>query len=251
MLSTEDIKLNPALPLTLVSILVLVSAGISELIPAGTAWRNFLADLSLSASWSVWLNEPWTLLTYIFLHRSWLHLAVNMLWLWLICDAWICRYGPAVSTLWILYPAGSVGGGLAYMTAYSLGLPSGDVLIGSSTAVLAVVSGVALISPRLRLRPVPRLPLFWIAVFIVIVDLIGLIGASPASHIAHLGGIVVGLTVAALLRRYHVRHDGCTAAPVDSSSSDRIDTVLRKMRQSGYSSLTRSERETLARTDRP
>ena len=45
-------------------------------------YPNFLLRLALPADLDILATRPWTLITYMFLHKSFIHILVNILWLY-------------------------------------------------------------------------------------------------------------------------------------------------------------------------
>lgn len=212
----------------------------------------------LPANASMLLQRPWTFLSYMFVHYSFWHLLMNMLWLWL--------FGRVLETvssgrrILTLYLAGGVVGALFYLTA-SLWLPHAEHICGASAAGVAVMTAAGLRLPNMQLRlmllGVVRLK--WIVVAGVVLLFIGTGGAGVW---AHLGGLVAGtsLTVVKLRRRSGEREKPRTHHPsrrrarrvgreLERRRRDtrRLDELLELVRISGFESLSRSEQTELKR----
>lgn len=219
------------------------------------------------------LSRPWTAVTYMFLHAGILHLAFNLLALYI--------FGPPVeermgSRAFIgFYFAGGLGGALLSYALVLL-LHSSPV-IGASAAVYAVMLAFAWYWPDepIYVFPFPQ-PVYakWLVAFAV---LLSLILALPyfnhlepgVAHVAHLGGFATAfiwlkmdgwrLTRAerklrgAPERGVLVHPAALTARRGESKprqrSPDRpsaeIDRVLDKISASGLSSLTPAEKRFL------
>ena len=148
-----------------------------------------------------------TLLTSMFLHGSPLHLAGNMLYLWIFGDNVEEVLGP--SRFLAMYLASGLVGSLAQI------LVNPDSMIptlGASGAIAGVMGAYLIWFPRHRIRVLvlrflvvmPALAVIglWIAMQAWLgLGSIGKLGeAGGVAYLAHLGGAVVGLAVAFALR---------------------------------------------------
>jgi membrane associated rhomboid family serine protease len=159
------------------------------------------------------LPPTWlTLLTSMFMHGGLLHIAGNMLFLWIFGNNIEDAMGRATFVLFYL------GGGLAATLVQTLiDTDSTSPSIGASGAVAAVLGGYALLYPRARV-----VTLIIIIVFITIVELPALLvlglwfllqlyygsaeltqplGGGGVAYWAHIGGFVFGLALVKLLAR--------------------------------------------------
>lgn len=222
------------------------------------------------------LDHPWTFFTYQFLHAGLLHVAFNLLALFV--------FGPAVEErlgggTFLAYYLGCGLGGAALSFALMLLLPV-HVMVGASAAVYGVMLAYAWFWPDdgIFVFPFPEpIPVKWIVTFAVAVSLV-LALFSPhdgVAHLAHLGGFGTG---AAFLVVRDRRLRGATrdaappqgvlvhprprvgraaespprppaAAPPDRAQAE-IDRVLDKISASGIESLTPAERRFLAEMSR-
>jgi membrane associated rhomboid family serine protease len=217
-------------------------------------------------------RHPWSVLTYAFLHGSFLHLLFNMLALFM--------FGPPVeerlgSRRFIrLYLIAALGGA-ALSLAFSA-VTAGRVIIGASAAVFGVMLAFVLEWPD---APVLVFPLpfpiraKWLVIFLAAVSLLaGLTGVRDGvAHLAHLGGFGAALLYlrgGSLLRLSRARvpggstsavlvHPSAAAArrdaPVrptlhhgaDAATLAEVDRVLDKISAGGLESLTPDERRFL------
>lgn len=141
--------------------------------------------------------QPWSLLTYMFLHVHVFHLLFNMLWLlWfgrLFLNFFSSKHFRG------LYILGGIYGGLSFVLAYNIlpgfesSLPTAT-LLGASASVLAIVVATAIREPNLpvQLMFLGSIRLKFVALFIVAFDLLFLAYANAGGHIAHLGGAAAG-----------------------------------------------------------
>lgn len=227
---------------------------------------------------------PWTILTYMFAQYDVLHIVFNMLWLY-----WFGMIFLDIATprrFFGLYLLGGIGGALLYLIAYNL-LPffSGThgVLIGSSAAVIAIVTATAITVPdyKIGLLFLGAVSLKWVAIVTILIDLLSVTGANAGGHLAHLGGALVGVIYALSMRHGHditaplnsiidrivnlfrrkprmnkfqnYRRSTSTPPPrkpqrgsrVSREDQDELDAILDKIKKSGYTSLTPEERKRL------
>jgi membrane associated rhomboid family serine protease len=216
------------------------------------------------------IQQPWSFVTYMFVHGSFLHLALNLLMLFI--------FGPAVEE--------RLGGG-AFLRYYFLCGLGGAVLsfavalvwpvqpfVGASAAVLGVSLAFALYWPNtpIFIFPIPiPIKAKWLVLGLAAIDLLALSRASDGvAHLAHLGGLLAGLIYlkgGALLPR-HQTPTRRTQVPVrvlvhpsaenaeadehpsppparDSGLSEDVNRVLDKISATGLGSLTPEEKKIL------
>ena len=156
------------------------------------------------------IAERYTLITYMFFHGDILHLAGNMLFLWVFGDNVEDALGHIKYLLFYLL-CGAVGGYVHAIMQPTSAVP----LIGASAAVAGVITGYLLLYPRvlvwvlvLRVIPIRITAAFalgaWIAMQLVMVAMPYLIPdlqIGPVAWWAHIGGIVAGAVLVVFLRR--------------------------------------------------
>jgi membrane associated rhomboid family serine protease len=148
--------------------------------------------------------EPFTLITYLFLHGGWMHLIGNMLFLWVFADNVEDAYGYVGFIIFYLL-AGAIGG----LTYAYMAPNSANPLIGASGAVSGVLASYLVLYPRARvwillfLRiPVP-LPAVWVLGGWFLLQVYSLAAAGPEEEVgwwAHIGGFATGLILTVALR---------------------------------------------------
>lgn len=117
-----------------------------------TSWLQYL---ELPAWLPLFLKQPWSLVTYMFLHAGALHLLFNMLWLYWFGQLFLSLY--SARHFRGLYILGGLCGGLLYMLAYNVfpyfsNYLYGSFLLGASASVLAIVVATAVRSPEYRVN---------------------------------------------------------------------------------------------------
>lgn len=246
---------------------------LSPHLPAGTSPLQQSFGLSRDGMAA---GKIWQLLTYMFLHGSFMHILGNMLGLFFFGSELESRLGSRRFLL--LYLGGGAAGGLGWLLLSATG---GDVCIGASGAVLAVIGAFAALYPT---RQITLLVFYVLPVTLkarTLALLIGGIsllllrsGAGGIAHAAHLAGgaagYLYGLRIAggglpkasrsswrklfsnlqaqARRNRFQVfpeppAHD----TPVDWHDVDRI---LIKVHAQGMGSLSKTERDVLDRASR-
>lgn len=223
------------------------------------------------------LTRPWTLVTYMFLHGGFLHLAFNMLMLFV--------FGPGVeerlgSSRFGLYYLVCGLGGAVLSFGLMLTAPSVSV-IGASGAVYGVALAFAMFWPdrRIYVFPLPMpVKVKWLVIFLAAMSLLSaVLGARDGiAHLAHLGGFLFGFvylrvegSVRARAREVfhaprmaHVvpprrsrakAHADMPQAPPkrrEPSVYDEVDRVLDKISEHGMDSLTPEEQRLLSDVSR-
>ncbi|MES2144977.1 MAG: rhomboid family intramembrane serine protease [Pseudomonadota bacterium] len=152
-----------------------------------------------------------TILTSMFLHGGWMHLAGNMLFLWIFGDNLEDALGHVGFLLF--YLASGIGAAAAQSV---LDLQSGIPMVGASGAIAGVLGGYLLLFPKARVDVlfifIIIFRIFPIPAWIVLGLWLGLqifsgvstpSDAGGVAYWAHVGGFVTGLvlTVPVWLRR--------------------------------------------------
>jgi membrane associated rhomboid family serine protease len=172
----------------------------------GGVAESILNKLQLPASFYKFLFQPWTILTYFFVHKDFFHILFNMMFLYWF-GSLIHEY-LGNKRLINLYILGGLVGGLIYMIIYNLipyyrPMVDNSLLMGASGATYAIVVGAATLLPDysfllLFLGPVR---IKYIALFYILVSIASTIGANAGGNIAHLGGALVGYVFVKQLRK--------------------------------------------------
>ena len=150
------------------------------------------------------IPEVLTLLTYMFFHGDPLHIAGNMLFLWVFGDNVEDACGHA--RFLGLYLACGVIGGLTHVAFQT---QSNVPLIGASGAVAGVISAYLVLHPRVRVwvlafKFIPlRISAAWLlgAWISIQVLMLFLPQTGPIAWWAHIGGIISGAVLIVALRR--------------------------------------------------
>jgi membrane associated rhomboid family serine protease len=258
------------------------SAGVNEY------ETEVLRLFTLPAEFPVFLSRPWTLFTHFILHNDVWHIIANMIWLW--CFGYILQDLTGNRKLIPIFIYGALAGGIAYMLAFNFvpaleAKITGTNLLGASGGVMAIAIATTATSPNYRIFRMINggIPIWVITVLYVIIDLATIPYNNPGGHIAHLAGAAMGLLVVYMLRRGYDWSDwmnglfdwanglfdpdkpkkGKTIRSQQfyksnippfrkktNLSQQRIDEILDKINQRGYSSLTQEEKDILRRASK-
>ncbi|KAA6319576.1 hypothetical protein EZS27_030549 [termite gut metagenome] len=158
---------------------------------------NVFSFLELPASFLRFSGRPWSLFSYTFMHADFLHLLFNMLWLYWFGMLFLAFF--SAKHLRGLYIVGGIFGGLLYMLCYNMfpyfrSQMEYSSIVGASASVLAVVIAVAYRKPdySIRLLFFGNIRLKYIALVVVLSDLLFITSGNAGGHIAHLGGAFAG-----------------------------------------------------------
>ncbi len=230
--------------------------------------------------------KPWSIVTYSFLHGGIWHILSNMLILY-FSGIYFLNYFSAKRLL-NFYFLGVIVGALVYMLSYNL-FPAFQAtgrsyLMGASAGVMAVLIGIATYIPQMRVRLfiLGSIKFWYIAVFLVLLDVIQIPMGNAGGHLAHLGGALLGYVYTTQLQKgndigswFEKIMDGITGLFKSSEKKPRmktvyrnksrrttkkrassgkmnedekqkrIDSILDKISKSGYDSLNKEEKDFL------
>ena len=195
-------------------VLLLAQGGDAALEAFITRWGVVPADLvdTLRAG-ALGSGEPVTLVTSQFLHGSLLHIAGNMLFLWIFGNNIEDRFGRLAFVAFYL-----VGGIVAGLTQVAIDPTSTVPTIGASGAIAAVLGAYLVLFPGARVTTAIFLIFFYQlieipAIFVLgfwfvlqLFDGLGSLGAmgqattGGVAFFAHIGGFIFGAAIALLVR---------------------------------------------------
>ena len=220
----------------------------------------------------------WTLLTYGFLHddRSPWHILFNMLTLWFFGRPIEAILGRAEFLRF--YCVSIVAAGLIWLIGERLaGFGMASRLVGASGGVMAVLAAFIWYYPRqtVLIYGILPVPAWALGVVYLFSDLQGAGSrASNVAHVAHLAGAAFGILYVwrgwrldgladvwdrfrSGLRKRRLRvfspddaEDRGFGRDDEPPLEEEVDRILEKIDRSGEASLTRQERDTLARASR-
>lgn len=142
------------------------------------------------------LYKPWTLITQLFTHGDFMHLAFNMIGLYFTSSIFVQFFGEKrlVST----YFLAGIFAYLFHIGCYYL-IPAFKVevvngLVGASGSIMAIFTAIAIYKPsfKVMLFGVIKMPLILIAAIYIFIDLRSAFSPDGIAHLAHIGGAVFG-----------------------------------------------------------
>lgn len=259
----------------LVFLLVVIPGVFLSLFRVPDFTETVIRYLSVPSSLSTLLFRPWTVFTYMFTHKGLFHIAYNMLVLYWMGNVLQEFLGPKKTLN--TYLMGGLFGALVYVLAFNLFPLFGSsvavaTMHGASASVLAILTAAAVTVPdyEFNLLLIGPVKLKWIALVIIILDLISLAGDNAGGHFAHLGGAIWGMLYVTQLRKGRnlgaaadfaidlangdykrkkltVTHRRSGVAPQRKGPAPTtdVDTILDKISRTGYDSLSDAEKQTL------
>jgi membrane associated rhomboid family serine protease len=140
-----------------------------------------------------------TIFTSMFMHAGWLHIAGNLLYLWIFGDNIEDRFGHFKFLIFYL-----VCGIVANFAQMAFNLNSEIPSLGASGAIAGVLGAYIILFPLVRIRvllgcfiaPLPALLVIgaWIVLqFFYGVGSLGSITEGGVAYMAHIGGFITGL----------------------------------------------------------
>lgn len=246
----------------------------------GQIFKNMFSWFNLPSDFSDFILQPWSIITYAFLHGDFWHIAFNMLWLYFIGRMFLNLFSAKMALN--IYFIGAISGGLLFMLGYTL-LPNffGNTssLVGASAAVRALLIFICAYMPNQQVRFFTfNLKLWYIGIAIVVLDTLGLFGLNSGGNLAHLGGALLGYYYAKqllkgkdigkgfekLMDAFASMFKSSKKSPLKTvhknkskvggytkgefnqfNNQKKIDVILDKISKSGYDSLTAEEKEFL------
>lgn len=245
---------------------------------------NILPDwLSVPSDVSEILKRPWTPVTYMFLHTGFIHLLFNILGLYWFGKLFLYRLEG--NKLLSVYLMGGLTGAVFYVISYNL-FPVFDsvngMLMGASASVFAILVAIAVYDPNneIHLSFIGSFQLKYIALFYVLLSVVGISATNPGGNIAHLGGAAWGWFYIFQLRKgkdmgagfvkliekisgaiagifkpknnlkvtfKQTPRDDYEYNRLKNIEQEEVNRILEKIGKAGYDSLSKSEKELLFR----
>jgi membrane associated rhomboid family serine protease len=234
-------------------------------------FKSFLLDFfQLNSNFQSLILNPWTLLTYSFIHIGFLDIVFNMLILFYVSRLLVDLFSTTIPLK--IYFYGIITGGIFFILFSSiLSIDSvGFNLIGASAGVRALLIFLCVYMPNKQVKiAFWNIELRYIAYFILIVDILGAFGTNSGGYISHLGGDLLGLYFYSNLystsktsffswesiksyffkkssmKYYKNKNSNKSRLKNDAATQKRIDVILEKISKSGYENLTKDEKEFL------
>ncbi|WP_436517957.1 rhomboid family intramembrane serine protease [Ekhidna sp. To15] len=241
--------------------------------------------LQLPAEIGAFLLQPWSIVTYFFTHYDFFHILFNMLflyWFGRIIQEFL--NSKRVIALYVLGGlVGGLLYMLMYnFIPFYADRVVGSMMLGASAGVFAIVVGAAVFMPNYTffLLFIGPVKIKYIAIFYVFMSFIGSTGANAGGEIAHLGGALVGwiyitqlnkgtdlggwiISFISLVKsmfkpqpKIKVTHRSGNRRPTKKEAKSKttqasntpqaeIDSILDKISEKGYESLSKEEKQKL------
>ena len=249
-------------------------------------YSDFTSNIALPSSFLAFIQKPWTLVTHMFYHEDVWHILSNMLWLWAF--GYIMQDLTGSRKLIPVFIYGGLAGGIAFLLSYNLIPAFRDIsgfALGASAGIMAIAISTTMIAPNFRIFPLLNggIPLWVLTALFLIIDLATIPGANSGGHIAHLAGGLAGFVFISALRKgydgsewmnavydwasnlfnpdrpspnqkvkhqlfYKSKTQPFTRKP--NLTQQKVDEILDKINQKGYSHLTEEEKELLKRASK-
>lgn len=231
-------------------------------------------------------QRPWTVLTYMFSDVVLFRVISNMLWLWAFGSILQNMAGSRKLFPVYLY-GGFAGAVFFIVASYLIPSNKAFIdnawILGANPAVMAVAAAATMISPDYRFFSHIRggIPVWILTVIYIAIDLAG-VAQQPGAHpVSHIGGALAGFLFVLLLRngkdgsiwmnalynwfinlfnpdkkkdagsiKERIFYKTGNRSPYSKTSNvteQRIDEILDKISQKGYSYLTKEEKDILKR----
>lgn len=242
------------------------------------AANAILPWLAVPANLKELAYHPWTLITYMFTHKGLFHIFFNMLLLY--WGGLIFLEYLGTRKLVATYFLGGIAGAIMYIAVFNLLPVFSDYAIqsraiGASASVLAIFIAIATYLPNYTVNLMFFGPtrLKYIAIVMVLIDLLSIENGNAGGHIAHIGGALYGFIFSKQLQKgrdignwfnklldnlanlnkpksklkvAHKSVQNTQQTKKDKAEiQKRIDAILDKISQSGYESLSKEEKEML------
>lgn len=264
----------------LVFFVLVVSKAFCVLFGYETYYQRIYQYLVLPASWKVFLEQPWSIFTYFWIHEQFFSIIWNSLFLY--------AFGQLIVSIWnskvlqFMYVLGGIVAAIFFLLLYNLapGLQGyTGRLVGPSGCLYAVMVAVAIALPNFyfRLLFLGGIKIKYIAAALLLLACFELT-SHQAIAVAHLGGALSGYICVQCIRKLiHGRSflsyfsniirrkrkfkitysQSSKVASVQASKLAEqeqvqvdIDAILDKIAASGYESLTQQEKEQLFRASK-
>ena len=239
-----------------------------------------LKFLAVPASLQELMLKPWTLITYMFLHKDIWHILFNMLWLYWFGSIFLQLLDQR--KLVAVYLIGGICGAFLYILFFNIFPVFTDIVhesiaIGASASVMAVVVAVAAYAPNypIKLFLFGSIKIKYIALGIFALTSFMDFSVNSGGKIAHIGGAMFGYIYSIKLmqgkdlgkranniidffatlfkprKKMKVTYKNSTNDhEYNKMKADRqakINAILDKISKGGYDSLTKEEKDELFR----
>jgi membrane associated rhomboid family serine protease len=261
-----------------VFLLITISAATGFLINNPGLSDKVLNLVSVPSSVRALILRPWTIITYMFVHKDIWHILFNMLWLYWFGTIFLEYLDQR--KLVAVYLLGGISGAIIYILSFNIfpaftGVVADSVAIGASASVMAIVIAIAAYVPdyTVHLFLFGRVKIKYMALAIFVLTSVMDFSVNSGGKLAHMGGAFFGYLYTLNLRqgrdlgkrlnsaidfmatifkprkKLKVTHKKPVTEyeynKIKTEHQKKINSILDKISKGGYDSLTREEKETL------
>lgn len=222
-----------------------------------------LEKLILPSNTSTLIKQPWSIISYMFFHKTFIHLLFNMIWLHFAGKLFLDYFNE--KQFFSTYILGGICGGILFILSFNY-LPAFEIAnqnakaMGASASVLAIMFAISTHIPNYRIQIpfIGMIKIKYLALSLIILDVISIPKGNAGGHIAHIGGALFGYIYAKQLNKgIDISKNLYQLINIVSlknifkkqnktkKNQTKIDTILEKISKSGYSSLNKQEKEIL------
>ncbi len=270
-------NLSIAEKLIVVNVIVFIVDGLLKAL-LGVAIMSWF---ELPKDFSIFITQPWSIISYSFFHGSLGHIFWNMMLLYFSGRIFLNLFGN--KRFLNVYFLGVIAGGLTFLLSYNVFptlIDTNTSLIGASAGVTAILIFICAYIPNQEVRLfIINVKLWYIGAFVVLTDLIQIPSSgNVGGHLAHLGGAALGYFyarqllngtdigsgfeklvdgIANIFRKKEKKSPLKTVYRKESvkkqtkpdyakeSKQRKVDGILDKISKSGYESLSQEEKDFL------
>ncbi|MFD2550466.1 rhomboid family intramembrane serine protease [Bizionia sediminis] len=164
----------------------------------------FKTDLfwfEMPSTFGNFITQPWSIISYGFIHYDFWHFFFNMIWLYFIGGMFTNLFSTKMGLN--IYFMGIISGGALFLLAYTV-FPdvfhSPSRLVGASAAIRAILIFLCAYMPSTEVRFFTfNIKLWYIGAAIVVFDVLGVLAGvkdplvgNAGGNLAHLGGAALG-----------------------------------------------------------
>ncbi len=261
-----------------VFILITLTAVIGFLLTNPDISAKALDLFSVPSSVKALLLRPWTIISYMFVHKDIWHILFNMLWLYWFGKIFLEYLDQR--KLVAVYILGGISGAAVYILSFNVfpaftGIVADSVAIGASASVMAIVIAIAAYVPdyTIQLFLFGRIKIKYMALAIFVFTSVMDFSVNSGGKLAHIGGALFGYLYTLNIRQGRDIGKGFNKVmdflatlfkprkklkvthkkpaneyeynKVRTQHQALINTILDKISKGGYDSLTKEEKETL------
>ncbi len=248
-------------------------------------YQDVMSIFALPANKTDVFHRPWTIVTHMFADDKFIRVFANMFWLWTF--GFILQDLAGSRKVIPVFFYGALSGAVVFLLAYNLLPSLRDYLLsatlyGASPGIMAVAAATTLLSPNYRLFPMigGGIPVWVLTALYVGSDVAAVGIRDTGTLLAHGGGALMGVIYYMLLQggtdpgkglndffdwttnlfnpdkpkkgsnrkdELFYKSEGEPYKKTINLTQKRVDDILDKINQQGYSSLTQEEKDLLKR----